>query len=176
MKQKYCVPGTLCFMYPLEKRKVIKKTLMKGGGLIAIGLILALIIVSIKLKLFPSEIVNLFSGLVYYILLADILVFSLLIIPFISEILYFSNYFYDIKENGLLVRKGVITKHEALVPFDKIQDIFVDQDLLDKIFGLYDLHIATAGFGTQDIHIDGINATNAEALKEIFLSKTGKKK
>jgi membrane protein YdbS with pleckstrin-like domain len=48
--------------------------------------------------------------------------------------------------------------------------------LLDKILGLYDLHVATASFGSTDIHIDGINYMSAEAIKELLLGKAGKAK
>jgi putative membrane protein len=172
IKQIHCTQGTLCFVYPLEKRKIIKKTLLKAGGIIFIFLIFLAILLAIKFQI--SSFFNIFSQFFEIFVYAEIFLLLLILIPFFSEILYFRNYFYDLKENGLIVRKGVITKHEVTVPLDKIQDIYVDQDFLDRIFGLYDLHIATAGFGSSDIHIDGINYMSSEALKELLLTKAVK--
>jgi membrane protein YdbS with pleckstrin-like domain len=174
IKQIHCTQGTLCFAYPLEKRKVIKKTLVKGGGIIFIFLIFLILLVAIKLQAFPF--LNFFSPVSDILIYVEVLLLLLILVSLFSEILYFRNYFYDLKEDGLIVRKGVITKHEVTVPLDKIQDIYVDQDFLDRIFGLYDLHIATAGFGSSDIHIDGINYMSSETLRELLLGKTGKAK
>lgn len=174
IKQIYCTQGTLCFTYPLEKRKVIKKTLVKGGGIIFIFLIFLILLVAINLQVFPF--LNFFSPFSDILIYAEVFLLLLILVSLFSEILYFRNYFYDLKEDGLIVRKGVISKHEVTVPLDKIQDIYVDQDFLDRIFGLYDLHIATAGFGSSDIHIDGINYMSSETLRELLLGKTGKTK
>ena len=51
---------------------------------------------------------------------------------------------------------------------------------MDRIFGLYDLHVTTATDGyyingyyieSERAHIDGINAETTEALKKIILEK-----
>jgi putative membrane protein len=174
IKQVKCTPGTLCFTYPLEKKKLIKKTFLRSGGIILIFLIFSFIWLSNKFKII--QLLDVFSPVVDILLYVNILLLLLIGISFIEELLYFRNYFYDLKEGGLLVSKGVINKHEVLVPVDKIQDIYIDQDLLDRIFGLYDLHVATAGFGSSDIHIDGISYMSAEAIKELLLGKAGKAK
>jgi len=174
IKQVKCTPGTLCFTYPLEKRKIFKKTLVKGGGIILVFLLISFIWLSIKFKLIP--LLDIFSPVADILFYVDIFLLFLLLVSLVEEIIYFRNYFYDLKEGSLLVSKGILEKHEVLVPIDKIQDIYVDQDLLDKILGLYDLHVATAGFGSTDIHIDGINYMSAEAIKELLLGKAGKAK
>jgi len=46
----------------------------------------------------------------------------------------------------------------------------VDRDLLDVVFGLYDVHVSTPTFlSGLAAHIDGVNAENAEKLKNIIL-------
>lgn len=70
----------------------------------------------------------------------------------------------------LVIAKGVFSRNEVTLPMNRIQDVYVDQDILDRIFGLYDVHVssATAASGFLS-HIDGVNKANSEALKELLL-------
>jgi uncharacterized membrane protein YdbT with pleckstrin-like domain len=53
-----------------------------------------------------------------------------------------------------------------------MQDVYVDQDILDRIFGLYDVHFASATIGSAiSAHIDGIDEQSAMQLKEMVLAK-----
>jgi membrane protein YdbS with pleckstrin-like domain len=107
----------------------------------------------------------------------SIIFFAIIVVAkTIHEIFYFKFYFYDLTEKELIIRKGVISRREVVIPFSRIQDVYVDQDFGDRIFGLYDVHVATAATGgyyleSERAHIDGVNAQNAEALKKIFLEK-----
>src|SRR6187402_1454310 len=41
------------------------------------------------------------------------------------QYLYYLTYFYDVDEKNLIIRKGVITKREMILPFSKITDVSV---------------------------------------------------
>jgi len=180
MRQIYCKEGTLCAKYPLEPRKIIKKV-------IASWIVLIIIVLAILPGVWMVKMVRMvlnFTVLKDFLfefssqLLLDIatLFILLTIIKGIYEIFYFKYYFYDLTEKELIIRKGVISRREVVIPFSRIQDIYVDQDFWDRIFGLYDIHVATAATGgyyahSERAHIDGVNAQNAEALKKILLEK-----
>ena len=52
----------------------------------------------------------------------------------------------------------------------------MDQDLLDRLFGLWDVHVSTATFMSGwEAHIDGVKHDNAMEIREIILSKIRKK-
>jgi membrane protein YdbS with pleckstrin-like domain len=75
-------------------------------------------------------------------------------------------------EKNLVVRKGVIAQREITVPFKRITDVYVEQDLLDVFLGLYDLHISTPTVeSSHSTHIDGLNRAGATRLREIILSR-----
>src|SRR4029077_2137664 len=57
---------------------------------------------------------------------------------------YIKQYYYNVTDKLLIIRKGVFAQQEITVPFERIQDVYVDQDLFDVLFGLYDVHISTA--------------------------------
>jgi len=139
---------TLIEKYPLRRRKILKKTLSWSLS------ILLLMIIFLNIY-------------------ALILIFPLMIIVFIYQIFYFKSYFYDLSEGELVIKKGVLHRKETTIPLNKIQDVYLDQDILDRIFGLWDLHISTgsevSGF---EAHIDGVGEKDARIMRNILLKKT----
>lgn len=92
--------------------------------------------------------------------------------PLIYEILYYINYYYDIDDKNLIIRKGVIVKREAVLPFSKITDVYVDQDGLDVVFAIYDVHISTPTVVSGEFaHIDGVGRKNAMLLRDMILER-----
>jgi len=85
---------------------------------------------------------------------------------------YIRRYYYGASEQFLTIQKGVFAPTEIHVPYGKIQDVYVDQDVLDRIMGLYDVHIASATVTSGiEAHIDGVDAQVAETLKNFLLNK-----
>ena len=89
--------------------------------------------------------------------------------------LYFKAYYYDVTEDSLVVRKGVWFKNQISFNFSRVQDVYVDQDVLDKVFGLYDVHLATAAMTSAPMaHIDGLDEENASKIRDLLLEKIKK--
>ena len=85
---------------------------------------------------------------------------------------YIKRYYYDCGDQLVTIQKKVFTPTEIHVLYQKIQDVYVDQDILDRIMGLYDVHIASATVTSGiEAHIDGVDQKNAEAIKEFLLNK-----
>ncbi|MEK6842858.1 MAG: PH domain-containing protein [Candidatus Micrarchaeota archaeon] len=85
---------------------------------------------------------------------------------------YYKNYFYDIQPEFLNIKKGVITPREAIFPYEKLQDVYVDQDIFDRLFGLWDVHISTATMlSGMEAHIDGVSEENSKKLRDMILTK-----
>lgn len=75
-------------------------------------------------------------------------------------------------ENYIVIQKDFITPRQITVPYARIQDICVDQDLLDRIFGLYDVHLSSAAESFEiEAHIDGVQREIAVELKRLILEK-----
>jgi putative membrane protein len=85
---------------------------------------------------------------------------------------YIRRYYYDAGDNFVTIKKGVFAPAEIHVMYQKIQDVYVDQDILDRIMGLYDVHIASAtATSGMEAHIDGVNHDSAEGLKNLLLNR-----
>ncbi len=69
--------------------------------------------------------------------------------------LTYSNYTYEIKSNGIYKASGIFFRNEVELSYDKIQNVIITRGPLDRMFGLSDIHIETAG-GSGNI--DGVGA------------------
>ncbi len=147
--------------FPLEKRKVLKK--------------------SVSWTFWVFLIIGIITSIVYPIqpFLGNLLFNFLIIFPFVffpiklvHEFFYFKNYHYSDNDEILVLRKGVITITEVTIPYNKVQNIFVSQDIFDRIFKLYDVHLSTIGIVSQmELHIDGVSKETAEKLRDWLLNR-----
>jgi len=142
---------------PLEQRKPVKKTVVAIPILVIIFAVLAILI----------------KNMLPILLLA----FALIVLAkFVYEIFYLKKYYYNLSDNALVIRKGVFTIKEIVIPFDKIQNVFVDQDIFDRIFSLWDTHVSTVTPGSEmEGHIDGLNQQNARKIANMLLEKIKQK-
>lgn len=152
--------------FPLSTKKVLKKTV--AGTLI--WTILLLIIYGVAAFLF----ISLSSAIGNYLGLVTLGIFGLLFIIIVLTYLYqqwyYNVYFYDLTPDYIVIRKGPITPHEITIPYERIQDVYVDQDILDRIFGLYDVHLSSATVSSGEAaHIDGLEKPAADGLRAVLL-------
>lgn len=104
--------------------------------------------------------------------LAVLLVILKIAITFIYEYFYFKTYFYDLTKEYVIIKKDPIAPREITIPYMKVQDVYVDQDLFDRIFDLYDVHLSTATvMSGMEAHIDGLKKTGADGIKNLLLEK-----
>jgi membrane protein YdbS with pleckstrin-like domain len=162
--------------YPLHLRKIIKKTISQV-------LFSILVIAFIGIMIWSSsseflEIKNLFSGLVSFVIKFPVPIVLLgIILSAVYQYWYFITYYYELGEDYVTIRKGPITPTEVVISYDKIQDVYVDQDILDRIFGIYDVHISTATVSSGiHAHIDGVLKGSAFGLRDQFLAEVKKRK
>ncbi len=92
------------------------------------------------------------------------------------QIWYFQVYFYDLTDDFIIIRKRVVTPREITIPYERVQDVYVDQDLFDRIFGLYDVHLSSATISSgMEAHIDGVEKAAADGLRKVILDKVSEK-
>ena len=85
---------------------------------------------------------------------------------------YFATYFYDFTNDYVIIRKSPLTPKEITIPYERIQDVYVDQDLIDRMMGLYDVHLSTATISSgMNAHIDGVESSAADGLRAFLLKK-----
>lgn len=157
-----------CKEIPLHPNKVIKKTIATiVGAVIALGFLLLV---------FAAIIISIAEWLGLLILFGFILLLVAIFgVAYLYQREYYRTYYYDLKKDLMVIRKGVFAPREINVPYERVQNVFVDRDILDTVFGLYDVHLETAAIGSGiNAHIDGVDEANATKLKEMILGKIKK--
>ena len=69
------------------------------------------------------------------------------IFHFVVTILRRATFHYSIEQQFLTLRQGILSKQQRHIPFGVIQNLFVKQDLFDRVFGLASLTIENASQG-----------------------------
>ena len=158
--------------FPLSSRKVAKKTLAA-----TLGWIIFVAIIAVVVEIAAGAGSSVSAGTRLAIALGFVVFLGIIVlITYLYQRWYFAVYFYDLGENYIVIKKGPITPHEITIPYERIQDVYVDQDLLDRFFGLYDVHLssATAASG-MEAHIDGVEKAASDGLKDLLLSTVHQK-
>jgi putative membrane protein len=156
---------------PLEPRKIVKKSIGQ-----TISSIFSIVVFFIIFTMSKSSLVDDGTIGAKYFDIIQTVVFSILIISllwtWIYQYLYYKLYFYNFSDEAGEIRKGVVAQATGHVYYSRIQNLYVDQDILDRIFGLYDVHYETAGDSSSFYsHVDGLNKENADKLIKFLIEK-----
>jgi len=98
----------------------------------------------------------------------------IIMISLVSTILSIAAYYkfrYHIEGDEVIINKGILKKVNLNVPFDRIQAINTNQNLIHRIFSVASLEIDTAGSKNNEIKIDAISIEKANILKDYILSQ-----
>ena len=106
-----------------------------------------------------------------FVIVALDIVFILAIPAYINY--YFFEYSFDFEKSEFLVKKGWLKKTKLSVPFEKIQQVNINQNIIHKVFSLYEIQMDTAGSKDTEVDIKAVSREIAEDFKQI--SETIKK-
>lgn len=154
--------STLQQQFPLSPKKFWKKVIEKVAALYVLAFVMLVVITILAQDVIIWGIF--IAGLIFLVII------TLLYSWYVR--VYIRRYYYSGEESFITIKKGVFAPTEIHVQWQKIQDVYVDQDILDRIMGLYDVHIASATASSGiEAHIDGVDEKAAEGLKKFFLDK-----
>lgn len=87
----------------------------------------------------------------------------------IYSIISFYKYYFYIKGNKLIVHKGVFKKTVLEIPFDRIQSINNEQNVIHRIFSVIKLNVDTAGSAQEEVQLYAIKEDIAQKLRKHIL-------
>lgn len=160
--------------FPLSTKKVIKKTVMKTFIWVIIFLVFGIFTLLASIPEFSDGTGS--NPFISATLPIIIILFLITFITYLYQKWYFAVYFYELTPDFVQIKKGPITPKEITIPYERIQDIYVDQDILDRIFGIYDVHLSSATIASGiEAHIDGLEKKAADGLREVLLNSVKQK-
>ncbi|MGB7957247.1 MAG: PH domain-containing protein [Minisyncoccia bacterium] len=67
------------------------------------------------------------------------------VITFLVAYLSYANFLFMLDDNALKIRRGILSKEETAIPYRQIQDVDIEQNISERIWGVVRLAILTAG-------------------------------
>jgi len=90
-----------------------------------------------------------------------------------SIIAYFKFYYY-IKDDEFVIEKGLFQKKKINIPFDRIQTINFEQNLIHQAFNVVSLEVDSAGSVQKEISLQAIKRAEAEAIRAFIMTEKAK--
>ncbi len=118
----------------------------------------------------PAIIVILIGGSMKKVGVIAIFIVVLGVVLSIYSIISFYKYYFYIKDDKLVVHKGVLKKTVLEIPFDRIQSINNEQNLIHRIFSVIKLNVDTAGSAKEEVQLYAIKEDVADHLREYILN------
>ncbi len=103
------------------------------------------------------------EGVIYGTYAAGAIAIVILIFAIVFPRIYFDHYRYFISEDRVDVRAGIFFIRHTVVPIERIHQVEVVEGPINRMFGLADVHITTAGGTAQ---IEYLERDEAERIAE----------
>jgi len=75
---------------------------------------------------------------------------------------------YRIADAELVIADGILNRNRRSIPFERIQDVSIDQKLLARIFGLARVRIETGGGEADEASLDSVSLAEAARLRAVL--------
>lgn len=149
---------------PLQKRKLIKSSIKGIAWLfLFLGLAVAALFLAQAVKGIPVTTGTIITGILIFL--------AGLAWEVAYPLFYFLTYHYDIDANNVIIRKGVLARREITLPFARITDVYLEQDMLDVLLGLYNVYISSPTVESGKFaHIGGLSKEGARLIRESILA------
>jgi membrane protein YdbS with pleckstrin-like domain len=83
----------------------------------------------------------------------------------------YKGYYYMITETELVFRKGIVNTIKTVVPFKEIQNLNIEKSVLERMLGIANLRIETAGSNITESEIILPGVENADDLSDMIRKK-----
>lgn len=121
----------------------------------------------------PVLIIALFSSKYFNWFLFLLSVVLLFTISIAATLLWFFRYSFRIKNQELIVEKGILSRQKLNIPFDRIQNVSFSQNILQQILNVTALEVETAGSSKSEVKIIALSKPMAIHLQNTLLSRSG---
>ena len=98
----------------------------------------------------------------------------LVILQFVFSYLSYKKFKFSIQEDAFHLDHGVIKLSHVEIPFERIQNINLQQNILQQVLNVVGFEIETAGEGTAEIKIKALDKEFATALKSKLIEEKSK--
>jgi putative membrane protein len=95
----------------------------------------------------------------------------LVLLQFVFSYLSYKKFKFSIQEDAFHLDHGVIKLSHVEIPFERIQNINLQQNLIQQVLNVVGFEIETAGEGTAEIKIKALDKDFAQSLKDKLIKE-----
>lgn len=105
-----------------------------------------------------------YSGLAAKLALGALVVLGAILVP---SFLQWRRFTYRVGENDIRVESGVLSRAARSVPYERIQDVSLEQKLVPRLLGLVQVKFETGAGGKDELALSWLSQAEGEALREL---------
>jgi putative membrane protein len=98
------------------------------------------------------------------------------VISLLGSVASYLRFKYFIKDNQLHISKGIFRRTTLNLPFERIQTVNFEQNVIHQIFKVTRVNIDSAGSKGSEISFDALEMEQAEALRDFILEQKASQK
>ncbi len=106
-----------------------------------------------------------------WLVIAETLIGAAVTIPYF--LLWYLLFSYRFTPEGIIIQWGIVQRQERMVPYDRIQNVNIQRDLLHRLLGLAKIEIETAGAQTTEVSLNAISVAEAQQIQQLLLERKG---
>lgn len=88
----------------------------------------------------------------------------------LSALLQYWMFTFQITDNALIIRRGVLERERINIAFERIQMVNIEQSIWQQAFDVMSLKVDTAGTSGAEVEIAALKAKDAQILKAVLSS------
>ena len=92
---------------------------------------------------------------------------TVLVVAVGSTWLRWSRLKYFIRETDIRVESGIVSLAKRSVPYERIQDVSLEQKLIPRLFGLVEVRFETGAGGKDELHLAYVSESEGARLREL---------
>jgi len=93
------------------------------------------------------------------------------IITLVYSILIYRKFLFYVQGDEFIIDKGLFNREKIAVPFERIQSVHIDQNVVQRALKVVGLKIDTAGSGTKELEIAALPDAYARSIQEFLLER-----
>lgn len=75
---------------------------------------------------------------------------------------------YALTDDAVVIESGLLSRNRRTIPFDRVQDVDIEQRLLARIFGLARVSLETGSAGKDEGALDSVSLAEAQRLRGVI--------
>jgi putative membrane protein len=97
-----------------------------------------------------------------------VLLFGMILVYTVYETAYVQLYEYRLDGDTVDIKSGVVSKREREIPFERIQNVDIAQNAIQRVLGIAEVRMETAGGGESEARLRYVSRQEARRLQELI--------